>query len=119
MEVKKCEVVVEEAENVQFDHNNSTNTLKSVRKKIRNFTLRRRPEEKAKSDSSDDQKDMNHEKSGGETFGKSKLTLKKIFRKSSFKKFINNIQQFTNFTVSGLGLFCIHSFISGPRRRKK
>lgn len=119
MEVKKCEVVVEEAENVQFDHNNSTSTLKSVRKKIRNFTLRRKAEEKAKSDSSDDQKDANHEKSGGETFGKSKITLKKIFRKSSFKKFINNIQQFTNFTVSGLGLFCIHSFISGARRRKK
>lgn len=99
--VKKCEVVVEAAREVQVDQNNTSNTLKSVRKKISNFTIRRRAvEENAKSDSIDDQKDMNPEKKSDESFGKSKITLKKIFRKKSFKKIISNIQQFTNFTVS-------------------
>lgn len=99
--VIKCEVIVEEAGNNQKDENNSTNTLKSVRKKIRNFTIRRKPDEKSKSDSINDQNEMNQEKSSEEPSGKSKITLRKIFRKSSFKKLISNIQHFTNFTVSG------------------
>ena len=110
--VKKCEVIVDASEDVQNDENNTSNTLKSVRKKIRNFTIRRKAQENLRSESSDDQKDMNNDKSsdtGEESLGKSKITLKKIFRKSSFKKFISNIQHFTNFTVSGLK--ASHSFI--------
>lgn len=99
--VKSCEVVVEAANDVQSNQNNSTNTLKSVRKKLKNFTLRRRVNENSKSDSIDDQNEAIREKGGDESLGKSKITLKKIFRKSSFKKIISNIQQFTNFTVSG------------------
>lgn len=99
--VKSCEVVVEAANDVQNNQNNSTNTLKSVRKKLKNFTLRRRVNENSKSDSIDDQNEVIREKGGDESLGKSKITLKKIFRKSSFKKIISNIQQFTNFTVSG------------------
>lgn len=114
--VIKFEVVVEEAGNDQKDENNTTNTLKSVRKRIRNFTIRRKPDEKSKSDSINDQNEMNQEKCSDESSGKSKITLKKIFRKSSFKKFITNIQHFTNFTVSGLGL-CI--FIHKRREKKK
>lgn len=102
--VKKCEVVVDATNDVQNNQNNSTNTLKSVRKKFRNFTLRRRKAENLKSDSIDDQNEMNQDKNSDESFDKSKITLKKIFRKSSFKKFITNIQHFTNFTVSGLQL---------------
>lgn len=98
--MKTCEVVVEGAKDVPIDQSNSSNTLKSVRRKIRNFTIRRKADENAKSDSIDDQKDVNPEKHGEESFGKSKITLKKIFRKKSFKKIISNIQQFTNFTVS-------------------
>jgi hypothetical protein len=116
--VIKCEVIVEEAGNNQKDENNSTNTLKSVRKKIRNFTIRRKPDEKSKSDSINDQNEMNQEKSSDEPSGKSKITLRKIFRKSSFKKLISNIQHFTNFTVSGLGLFAF-SFISAEREKRK
>lgn len=110
--VKKCEVVVEACEGLDNNQNNTSNTLKSVRKKIRNFTIRRKAQENFQSESSEDQKDMNQDKSSEESSGKSKITLKKIFRKSSFKKFISNIQHFTNFTVSGLKalqLF-IHSF---------
>lgn len=106
--VKKCEVVVDATNNVQIDQNNSSNTLKSVRKKIRNFTIRRKAHENFRSDSIGDQKmDMNQDKSSDESLSKSKITLKKIFRKSSFKKFI--ISHFTNFTVSGLSLTFIHS----------
>ncbi|CRK96087.1 CLUMA_CG009523, isoform A [Clunio marinus] len=94
--VKKCEVVVDSTNNVQENHSKSSNTLKSVRKKIRNFTIRRKADEKLKSDDQND----NREKISDETLGKSKITLKKIFRKSSFKKFINNIQNFTNFTTN-------------------
>lgn len=107
--VKKCEVVVDATNNVQIDKNSSSNTLKSVRKKIRSFTIRRKAHENFRSDSIGDQKDMNQDKSSDESLGKSKITFKKIFRKSSFKKFISNFQHFTNFTVSGLSLAFIHS----------
>lgn len=94
--VAKCKVVVDDVQNTQ---NNSTNTLKSVKKKIRDFTTRKKASEnQQKSDSNEEQSDMNQE----DTLGKSKITLKKIFRKSSFKKIISNIQHFTNFTVSRL-----------------
>lgn len=121
--VKKCEVVVDATNNVQNIQNSSSNTLKNVRKKIRNFTIRRKADENLiKSDSIDDQKDMNRDKSSDESLGKSKITLKKIFRKSSFRKFINNIQNFTNFTVSvQLTVLCEpqHSFIIRGEREKK
>lgn len=104
--VEKCEVVVDATNNVQTNQNDSLNTLKSVRKKIRSF--RRKFNE---TDSSD-QKDMNCEKSSDESLGKSKITLRKIFRKSSFKKFI---QHFTNFTVSDLQLQ--NSFIIRTKKK--
>lgn len=119
--VKSCEVVVDATNNVQSNQNNSSNTLKSVRKKLKNFTMRRKVNENLKSDSIDDQNDTIREKSADESVGKSKITLKKIFRKSSFKKIISNIQQFTNFTVSGLQCFTLHSFrneLSIVRRRE-
>lgn len=98
--VKKCEVVIDEVNNVQNNSSNSSNTLKSVRKKIRSLTLRRKADENlSKSDSIDDQKDMNRDRNIDESLGKSKITLKKIFRKSSFKKIISNISN-TIFTVS-------------------
>lgn len=108
--VKSCEVVVDATNDVQINQNNSSNTLKSVRKKLKNFTMRRKVNENLKSDSIDDQNDTIREKSADESLGKSKITLKKIFRKSSFKKIISNIQQFTNFTVSGLNCFTFHSY---------
>jgi hypothetical protein len=95
---EKCEIVVEASDNVQNNQEKTTNTLKSVRKRIQSFaTIRRK--ENVNRDSIDDQKEVNQDKSSDESFGKSKITIKKIFRKSSFKKFISNIQQFT-FTVS-------------------
>lgn len=115
--VKKCEVVVSAASDVEVEQNNSSNTLKSVRKKFRNFTIGRKSEEKVKSDSNGGLKEMGQEQVGDETIGKSKLTLKKLFRKSSFKKFISNIQHFTIKTVSGLRL--LHSFISESRKNRE
>lgn len=115
--VKKCEVVFEEKEKIQNDQNNSSNTLKNVRKKIRSLTIRRKADENLKSDSIDDQKEMNQDRSSEESLGKSKITLKKIFRNSSFKKILNNIQNFTNFTVSGLKLYI--SFIENTEEKKK
>lgn len=97
--VKLTEVVVKESDGRVA--NNSTNTLKSVRKKIvRNFTIRRRGDENSKGELIEEQKEMDVERNGDESLGKSKITLKKIFRKSSFKKIFSNIQNFTNFTVS-------------------
>lgn len=98
--------------------NNSTNTLKSVRKKIRNFTIRRRGNENSKGELIEEQKEMNVERNGDESLGKSKITLKKIFRKSSFKKIFNNIQNFTNFTVSGLKGPALHSFKIRQKKKK-
>lgn len=98
--------------------NNSTNTLKSVRKKIRNFTtLRRRGDENSKGELIEDEK-MNLERND-ESLGKSKITLKKIFRKSSFKKIFSNIQSFTNFTVSGLKGPALHSSKIRQKKKKK
>lgn len=105
--VQKCEINVEKAKDVENEENYSANTLKSVRKRIRNFTIRRRGQENLRSDLIDDQKDADQDKSSDESFGKSKITLKKIFRKSSFKKFISH--HFTNFTVSRSNLAFIHS----------
>lgn len=115
--VNSCEVVVDATNDVQANQNNSSNTLKSVRKKIRNFTIRRRKAEE--NFKSDDQNEMSREKISDESVGKSKITLKKIFRKSSFRKFINNIQNFTNFTVSQLGACTsLDSFIIRRRRKE-
>lgn len=99
--------------------NNSTNTLKSVRKKIRNFTIRRRGNENSKGELIEEQKEMNVERNGDESLGKSKITLKKIFRKSSFKKIFSNIQNFTNFTVSGLKGPALHSFKIRQKKKKR
>jgi hypothetical protein len=90
---EKCDSDVSQSVSVQNDENNATNTLKRVKRRLKNFTIRR----KAKID---DENEMNQRQENDEPSGKSKITLRKIFRKSSFKKFMNNIQNFTNFTVS-------------------
>lgn len=100
-EVSRCEVVVGASSEGETNQKDPTNTLKSVRKKIRNFTIKRSKKsenENSKSETIADPKETNSE----ESLSKSKLTLKKLFRKPSFKKIFNNIQNFTNFTVSGL-----------------
>lgn len=98
--------------------NNSTNTLKSVRKKIRNFTISRKRGDENSSKLIEEQKEMNVERNGDESLGKSKITLKKIFRKSSFKKIFSNIQNFTNFTVSGLKGSALHSYKIRQKKKK-
>lgn len=110
---KSSEVVPDNVKESVDEKNNKTNTLKNVRKKIRkNLTFRRGEDEKKPKilDESGDKID----KSSNESMEKEKFTLKKIFRKSSFRKIISNIQQFTNFTVSILSLSLSHSrpFIS-------
>lgn len=116
---KKCEIVVEPTEDVQKNQNNTTNTLKSVRKKIRKVISKtRKSNENFKSDSIDDQKEMNQDKSGDESYGKSKITIKKIFRKSSFKKFISNIQHFTNYKTVSLFIHEKNSEVSIVKRKK-
>lgn len=111
--VKLTEVVVKES-----DGRNSSNTLKSVRKKIvRNFTIRRRGDENLKGELIG--KEMDVERNGDEPLGKSKITLKKIFRKSSFKKIFSNIQNFTNFTVSGLKGPTRTSFIQNTAEKNR
>lgn len=115
-DVKKCEVVVDAASEHRKEQNYSTNTLKSVRNRIRNLT-KKAANENSKSDSFGDQKEMNQDRSSDESLGKSKITLKKIFRKSSFKKIIQN---FTNFTVSGLRLSAfIHNKERWKEKKKK
>jgi hypothetical protein len=106
---KSGEVVPISVKESGDEKNNKTNTLKNVKRKIRkNLTFRRGEKPKVIVDESADKND----KSGDESVEKEKFTLKKIFRKSSFRKIISNIQQFTNFTVSILSLSLPRPFIS-------
>jgi hypothetical protein len=100
---KPCEEVPDNAKESADEKNNKTNTLKNVKRKIRSLTFRRDEKPLIVAKSSD--------KNSDEPMEKEKFTLKKIFRKSSFRKIISNIQQFTNFTVSILSLSPIHQFI--------
>lgn len=94
--VDKCDSDASAVECDQNDENNSTNTLTFVKKRLKSFTIRRKVK-------IDDKIDMSQCTDSDEPSGKSKITIRKIFRKSSIRKFINNLQNFTNFTVS-LGL---------------
>lgn len=97
---KTSEIMIkDEKENVD-EKNNKTNTLKNVKRKIRKLTFRRKREEEMKPQIIADEKSDKVENSSDESIGKEKFTFKKIFRKSSFRKIISNLQQITNFTVS-------------------
>lgn len=80
-------------ESYQHDVNNTTNTLTRVKKRLKSFTIRKKVK-------IDDKSEMSQCMDGDEPAGRSKSAIRKLFRKSSFRKFINNIQNFTNFTVS-------------------
>lgn len=90
------------------EKNNKTNTLKNVKRKIRKFTFRK----KEKPQIIVDEKSDKVENSGDEQAEKGKFTLKKMFRKSSFRKIITNLQQFTNFTVSSFAHSYTHTYIA-------
>jgi hypothetical protein len=110
--IKSCEIDPREEDKVDVDKNNKTNTLKNVKRKIRKTLRKKFGDEKLKNenDSVSDEKSDKVDNTGDEGAERSKFTLKKIFRKSSFRKIITNIQQFTNFTVSTL-IFSSSSFI--------
>lgn len=93
--VKPCDSASNEPKESGDVKNNKTNTLKNVKRKIRK-TFRR----KEKPLVIVDRKSDKVESSSDEQSEKGKFTLRKIFRKSSFRKIISNLQQFTNFTVS-------------------
>lgn len=78
------------------EKNNKTNTLKNVKRKIRRLATFRKKEKPLIVDEKSDKV----ENDSDEQAENGKFTLKKIFRKSSFRKIISNLQQFTNFTVS-------------------
>ncbi|CAG9800706.1 unnamed protein product [Chironomus riparius] len=94
------ELKANEDDKCNIDKNSKNNTLKNVKRKIRKtFQRKFSDEEKPKynnaiNDEKSDKVDINNE----ENIEKGKFTLKKIFRKSSFRKIIANIQQITNFT---------------------
>lgn len=118
---KTSEIMIkDEKENVD-EKNNKTNTLKNVKRKIRKLTFRRKREEEMKPQIIADEKSDKVENSSDESIGKEKFTFKKIFRKSSFRKIISNLQQITNFTVSiffSLGSNSIHSLIHSLRSER-
>lgn len=100
-DMKTCEKVNNTEDKSLDDKNFKTNTLKNVKRKIRKFTFRRKAEKKLKNENDPiDEPNDKVENNDDDNVEKSKFTLKKIFRKSSFRKIIQNIQQFTNFTVS-------------------
>lgn len=86
--------------------NNKTNTLKNVKRKLRKLTFRKKRFEE-KPQVIEDEKSDKVENSSDDSIEKGKFTLKKIFRKSSFRKIISNIQQLTNFNAVSIA----HSFI--------
>lgn len=96
------ELMANEEDKCNIDKNSKNNTLKNVKRKIRKTFQRKfgedemKPKNDAINDEKSDKVDINNE----ENLEKGKFTLKKIFRKSSFRKIIANIQQITNFTVS-------------------
>lgn len=95
--LKKYEIDSKEDGKLNIEKNSKANTLKNVKKKLQK-TFRKKFD-KTENDSIDDEKSDKVE-NNDEDMDKSKFTLKRIFRKSSFRKIITNIQQFTNFTVS-------------------
>lgn len=106
------ESMINEEDKTSVDKNNKSNTLKNVKRKIRKtFQRKFNDEEKPKkNDAINRENNDKTDSSIDENVDKGKFTLKKIFRKSSFRKIISNIQQITNFTVSRP---FIHSFIRG------
>lgn len=91
---EKCEPQEAAASEHQNDEGNTSNTLKRVKKRLASFTIRRKVKV-------DDKSEMSQCVDSDEPAEpRPKSTIRKIFRKSSFRKFINNIQNFTNFTVS-------------------
>lgn len=107
------EMKVKEEDKSSVDKNNKNNTLKNVKRKIRKtFQRKFNDEEKPKNDAINEEKSDKMDINNDENIEKSKFTLKKIFRKSSFRKIIANIQQITNFTVSSNIFFAfIHSYL--------
>ena len=94
------EMIKDEKESVD-ETSNKTNTLKNVKRKIRKLTFRKKRFEEKPPQVIEDEKSDKVENSSDDSIEKGKFTLKKIFRKSSFRKIISNIQQLTNFnTVS-------------------
>lgn len=110
---KSSEATTNDEKESVDEANNKTNTLKNVKRKIRKLTFRKkRFEEKPPPQVIEDEKSDKVENSSDDSIEKGKFTLKKIFRKSSFRKIISNIQQLTNFnTVSISPRPFIHSFI--------
>jgi len=102
------ELKANEEDTCNIDKNSKNNTLKNVKRKIRKtFQRKFGDEEKPKNnDAINDEKSDKVEINNEENIEKGKFALKKIFRKSSFRKIIANIQQITNFTVS---TFFIHT----------
>ena len=102
------ELKANEEDKCNIDKNSKNNTLKNVKRKIRKtFQRKFSDEEKPKyNDAINDEKSDKVDINNDENIEKGKFTLKKIFRKSSFRKIIANIQQITNFTVS---TFFIHT----------
>jgi hypothetical protein len=104
------EIKANDEDKCNIDKNSKNNTLKNVKRKIRKTFQKKfsgdeeKPNNDAISDEKSDKVDINND----EDIDKGKFTLKKIFRKSSFRKIISNIQQITNFTVS---TFFIHSYL--------
>ncbi len=95
--MKTSESMTDEVRNVGDENDNKTKTLKNVKRKIRKLTFRSKKEKpKLNSNENSDKVENNSE----EEIEKGKFTLKSLFRKSSFRKIISNLQQFTNFTVS-------------------
>lgn len=108
---KTSEVTDKEEKESVDETNNKTNTLKNVKRKIRKLTFRKKRFEE-KPQVIEDEKSDKVENSSNDSIEKGKFTLKKIFRKSSFRKIISNIQQLTNFnTVSIFSRPFTYSFI--------
>jgi hypothetical protein len=99
---KKCEVVINSQERNKNDEKKSSKKVKNVKKRFsfRKFKSHKNVDHKSVSESNNDQIDVTQLSDNQEPSGKPKITLKNIFRNSSFKKIISNLQHFTNFTVS-------------------
>lgn len=94
---KNSDSMTNDVRNDGDETNNKTNTLKNVKRKIRRLaTFRKNEKPQVIVDEKSDKVDNDN----NEQTEKGKFTIKKIFRKSSFRKIISNLQQFTNFTVS-------------------
>ena len=104
------ELKANEEDKCNIDKNNKNNTLKNVKRQIRKtFQMKFGDEEKPKYNDAinSDKVEINSD----ENIENGKFTIKKIFRKSSFRKLIANIQQITNFTVSTFFFLLFSPFI--------